>query len=79
MALLKDLPRKTLTNVIYQLVDAGLLERTPGDRPVLKLNATSWEVLRGKRPVKLLEAKKPKATRTRIEEATWQDVDESAV
>ncbi len=45
--LLKDLPRKTLTNLVYQLVDAGLLERTAGDRPVLRLSTTSWEVLRG--------------------------------
>jgi ATP-dependent DNA helicase RecQ len=75
--LLKDLPRKTVTNVIYQLVDAGLLERTAGDRPVLKLNALSWEVMRGQRPVKLIEAKKPKAARTQLEETSWQDVDEA--
>jgi ATP-dependent DNA helicase RecQ len=75
--LLKDLPRKTVTNVIYQLVDAGVLERTPGDRPVLKLNAGSWEVMHGRRPVKLLQAKKPKTARTRIEESSWVDVDES--
>src|SRR5208337_3780965 len=75
--ILKDLPRKTVTNVIYQLVDAGVLERTPGDRPVLKLNAVSWEVLRGRHPVKLLEAKSPKKVRTRMEEASWVDVDES--
>jgi ATP-dependent DNA helicase RecQ len=75
--LLKEMPRKNVTNVIYQLVDAGVLERTVGDRPVLKLNAASWEVLRGKVPVKLLEAKKPKAERTAREEDTWRDVDES--
>src|SRR5271157_1460958 len=75
--ILKDLPRKTVTNVIYQLVDAGVLDRTPGDRPVLKLNAVSWEVLRGRHPVKLLEAKSPKKVRTRMEEASWVDVDES--
>ena len=74
--LLKDLPRKTVTNAIYQLVDAGVLERTPGDRPVLKLNAISWEVLRGRHVVKLLQAKNPKTARTRMEEASWLDVDE---
>ena len=74
--LLKDMARKNVTNVIYQLVDAGLLDRTAGDRPVLKLNAVSWEVLRGQRPVKLLAAKKPTAARTRLEETSWQDVDE---
>ncbi len=74
--LLKDLPRKTVTNVIYQLVDAGLLERTAGDRPVLKLNALSWEVMRGRRPVKLIEARRPKPSRTQLEEVSWQNVDE---
>ncbi|MGO9605129.1 MAG: DNA helicase RecQ [Candidatus Binataceae bacterium] len=75
--LLKDLPRKSITNLIYQLIDEGLIERTTGERPVLKLNATSWEVMRGKRTVRLLEAKKPKATRTKIEQDSWQDVDEA--
>jgi len=75
--LLKDTPRKNVTNAIYQLVDAGVLERTAGDRPVLKLNSISWEVLRGQRPVQLLQARKPKATRTRLEEATWREVDEA--
>ena len=75
--LLKDIPRRTVTNVIYQLIDAQLLERTPGDRPTLKLNAQSWEVMRGKRTVTLLEARRSKTTRTRIEQASWQNVDEA--
>ena len=74
---MKDVPRKTLTNLVYQLVDAGMLERTPGDRPMLKLNALSWEVMRGGRTVTLLQAKESKSKRTRIEEASWLDVDES--
>jgi len=74
--IMKDVPRKTLTNLVYQLVDAGLLERTPGDRPALKLNALSWEVMRGKRAVSLLRAKESRPGRTRIEEASWRDVDE---
>jgi ATP-dependent DNA helicase RecQ len=75
--LLKDVPRKTLTNLVYQLVDAGLLERTPGDRPTLKLNLLSWEVMRGGRAVTLLQAKESKSKRTRMEEASWRDVDEA--
>ena len=75
--ILKDVPRKTLTNLVYQLIDAGLLERTPGDRPALKLNALSWEVMRGGRVVTLVQAKESKSRRTRIEEASWRDVDEA--
>ena len=69
------MPRRALTNLIYQLVDAGLLERTAGDRPVLKLNAASWEAMRGQRPVVLLQTGKPKAPRLAMMAA--QDVDES--
>jgi ATP-dependent DNA helicase RecQ len=75
--LLKEMARKNVTSVIYQLLDAELLERTPGDRPVLKLNAASWEVMRGKRAVKLLQPKKLKPTRTAMEEDTWREVDEA--
>src|ERR1700684_582737 len=75
--LLRDVPRKTLTNLVYQLVDAGLLERTPGDRPMLKLNALSWEVMHGQRAVTLLQAKASRSRRTRIEEISWRDVDEA--
>jgi ATP-dependent DNA helicase RecQ len=75
-ALLRDMPRASVTNLIYQLLDEGVLERTDGDRPVLKLNAASWEVMRGRRSVRLLEAKKPKAARTAMEEKSWSEVDE---
>ncbi|MBV8055342.1 MAG: DNA helicase RecQ [Deltaproteobacteria bacterium] len=74
--LLKDMPRKRVTNVIYQLVDAGVLERTLDERPVLKLNPRSWEVMRGQRPVKLVEAQKTAPIRTRLEATSWQNVDE---
>jgi ATP-dependent DNA helicase RecQ len=74
--LLKDMPRKRVVNVVYQLIDAGVLERTSGDRPTLRLNAASWDVMRGRRTVELVEPRARKATKTRLEEASWQDVDE---
>jgi ATP-dependent DNA helicase RecQ len=75
--LLKEMPRKTVVNLIYQLVDAGVLERTSAERPVLRLNPFSWEVMRGQRPVKLVETKKTRPAPTRLEEASWRDVDEA--
>jgi len=75
-ALLKDMPRKQITSLVFQLVDQGLLERTTGERPVLKLNAASWDVLRGQQSVRLLQATKSKPTRTKTEQAAWRDVDE---
>ena len=72
--LLRDTPRKNVVQVIYQLIDVGVLARSTGDRPVLALNAASWDVLRGKRVVELLELRRRKA-KTRLEEASWQGVD----
>ena len=39
--LMKGTDRKTLTNMLYQLIDDGLLERTADERPVLRLNEAS--------------------------------------
>ena len=72
--LLKDTDRKTLTSIVYQLVDDGVLERTTGDRPVLRLNAASREVLRGTRAVRLRQPNL-KVKKTRFDEKSWEGVD----
>jgi ATP-dependent DNA helicase RecQ len=72
--LMKDTDRKALTNMLYQLLDDGLLDRTAGDRPVFKLNENSLAVLRGHRAVKLLQSK-TKVRKTRFDEDSWQGVD----
>jgi len=73
--ILKNVNRKTLTNMIYQLVDAELLERTADEFPVLRLNDASREVLRGQRTVRLVQPKE-KVQKTRIEKKSWDKVDE---
>ena len=73
--ILKNVDRKTLTNMIYQLVDASLLERTDDEYPVLRLNDASREVLRGQRAVRLVQPKE-KVQKTRIEKQSWEKVDE---
>lgn len=73
-ALMKDTPRPTLTNLIYQLIDNGLLERTADERPVLRLSEASREVLRGNRSVQLLQPK-TKVKKTRFDEKSWGEVD----
>ena len=75
--LLKDLPRKTVMSLVYQLLDQGVLDRTEGDRPVVKLNAAAWEVLRGQRMVRLV---RPKRDLKRVAKAVepgdpWAGVD----
>jgi len=72
--LMKGTNRKTLANMLYQLLDSGLLERTSDERPVLKLNEASWEVLRGKRAVRLLQPK-VKVEKTRFDTDSWAGVD----
>ena len=53
--LLSLLDQRTAENLVHQLLDQDLLSRSGGDRPVVALNARSWEVMRGERPVVLLE------------------------
>ena len=72
--LLRDTARKSLLSMLYQLVDQGLLERTGGDRPILQLNPASWEVLRGRQPVRLIESRERVATPA-FDEDSWEGVD----
>jgi ATP-dependent DNA helicase RecQ len=73
--ILKNVERKKLMGWVYQLVDQGMLERTAGDRPVLKLNEASWEVLRGQRVVTLMRGKSGRKKKTRAERESWEGVD----
>jgi ATP-dependent DNA helicase RecQ len=73
--LLAELEQRTAENLVHQLLDQELLSRTPGDRPVVTLNARSWEVLRGDREVVLLEPRAGKARTTQAEADDWEGVD----
>jgi ATP-dependent DNA helicase RecQ len=71
---MKGTDRKALTNMVYQLLDDGLLDRTADERPVLRLNEASWAVLRGNREVRLLQPR-TKVRKTRFDEKSWEGVD----
>jgi len=73
--LLKETPRKDLTNLVYQLVDQGLLARSNDEWPTLQLNEASWAVMHGEREVLLVQPKTKAARKTDIEEASWEGVD----
>ncbi len=64
--LLKDFNKKQLTAIVYQLLDLGVLSRSEGEYPTLRLNEASWEVMRGQKQVRLVA---PPATKTREERA----------
>lgn len=73
--LLSDMNPKTLTGLVFQLIERGLLDRTPGDRPLLKLNAASRAVLSGERRVRLVMPRPRVVKAARLEVDSWKDVD----
>jgi ATP-dependent DNA helicase RecQ len=73
--LLRDLQRAGVTAMVHQLIDQRLLERSASDRPVLRLNAASWEVLRGQRSVQLVQPKAKKPLLPPRPAASWDGVD----
>jgi ATP-dependent DNA helicase RecQ len=75
--LLKDHRERQVKDWIGQLVGEGLLAQTTDEYPVLKLNDDSWQVLRGRREVRLTRSGAATASRkSRAEEVSWEDVDE---
>jgi ATP-dependent DNA helicase RecQ len=77
--LLKEQPSKGLREWIYQLIGQGVLSRTDGDRPLLKLNFASWEVMKGKQKVRLVQPvhrdKKEKVKQSRADVVSWEGVE----
>jgi ATP-dependent DNA helicase RecQ len=73
--LLRDVPEKVLTNLVYQLVDQDLLERSEGDRPIVRLTEPALDVLRGEREVRLLAPKRAKSAAATRPGDGWEGVD----
>ena len=61
--LLKDAPKAALRDWVYQLLGHGVLDQERGEYPLLKLNAASWEVMKGKRTVRLIQLARQEKTR----------------
>ncbi len=73
--LLAALDQRAAENLVHQLLDQELLARSGGDRPVIGLNERSWEVMRGGRPVVLLEPRVGKTRTAKTDGDDWQGVD----
>ncbi len=73
--LLKEMPKKQLQSIVYQLVDQGLLARSDSEYPTLALNDASWAVMRGQREVKLVRPKTETVAKTRSNIESWDGVD----
>ena len=73
--LLPMLDQRASENLVHQLLDQELLSRSGGDRPVVTLNARSWEVLRGERQVVLLQPRAGRAKTAKADADDWSGVD----
>jgi ATP-dependent DNA helicase RecQ len=57
--LMRGVKRETLSSYINQLIDLGVLARSSGEYPVLRLNEASMDVMKRRRDITLLEPKTP--------------------
>ncbi len=63
--LLKGTTKATLRDWMFQLIGQDVLLQVGDEYPLLKLNAASWEVLRGQRQVRLIQlVRREKRTRS---------------
>jgi ATP-dependent DNA helicase RecQ len=75
-ALLKGHGKADLRDWIYQLIGQGVLLQVGSDYPLLRLNDASWEVMRGKRQVRLIQlARREKPAKAQAEGVSWEGVD----
>jgi ATP-dependent DNA helicase RecQ len=77
--LLKEHPRTVIQDWIRQLVSQGLVLQAGDEYPVLKLNAASWEIMKGQREVKLFQPvarkKEGAPAKSQADVAAWEGVD----
>jgi ATP-dependent DNA helicase RecQ len=77
--LLKGHSKPDVRDWVYQLIGQGVLLQVGDEYPLLRLNDASWEVMRGRRAVRLVRlARRKKGERpqkSRAEAVSWEGVD----
>jgi ATP-dependent DNA helicase RecQ len=75
--LLRDEAEAQLRDWVHQLIDQKVLWIEQKDQfSMLRLNAASWEVMRGQRSVTLVRTARPdKVKRAKVDAASWEGVD----
>src|SRR5205085_5705243 len=74
--LLREHSKADLRDWIYQLIGQEVLLQATGEYPVLQLNPASWEVMKGRREVRLVQtARKESARPSKAERVSWDGVD----
>jgi ATP-dependent DNA helicase RecQ len=78
--LLKGNAKPEVRDWIYQLIGQGVLIQVGDEYPLLRLNPSSWEVMKGQRSVRLVQLvrrkKGEKPGRSRAEAVSWEGVDQ---
>jgi ATP-dependent DNA helicase RecQ len=74
--LLSDQSKLQIRDWIYQLIGQQALLQEGDEYPILKLTQASWEVMKGKRTVRLIQVSREKPlAKTAAEEVSWEGVD----
>jgi ATP-dependent DNA helicase RecQ len=74
--LLQEHPRQAIQDWIRQLVAQEVLRQEGEEYPILRLNDVSWEVMKGKRAVRLVQtARREKVEKSRADTSSWEGVD----
>jgi ATP-dependent DNA helicase RecQ len=77
--LLKGHSKADVRDWVYQLIGQGVLLQVGDEYPLLRLNAASWEVMRGQRRVRLVQLVRRKKGETpqkaKVETISWEGVD----
>jgi ATP-dependent DNA helicase RecQ len=74
--LLRDHPKADIREWVYQLIGQGVLLQEGDEYPLLRLNAASWEVMRGQREVRLLQpVRRKRVKESKADTGSWDGVD----
>jgi ATP-dependent DNA helicase RecQ len=77
--LLKGHGKADVRDWIFQLIGQGMLLQVGDEYPLLRLNEASWEVMRGERPVRLIQLarrkKGEKPAASQADRTSWEGVD----
>jgi ATP-dependent DNA helicase RecQ len=77
--IMKEHPRTVLRDWVFQLIGQGVLMQSADEYPVLKLNLASWEVMKGKQKVQLVQpvrkAKSERVKQSKADVTSWEGVE----
>jgi ATP-dependent DNA helicase RecQ len=78
--LLKGHREADVRDWVYQLISQGVLVQAGDEYPLLRLNEASWAVMRGERPVRLIQVvrrkKGEKPQKSKAQDVSWDGVDQ---